>query len=126
MCDSIAYFANISETLAGRLGIVELDTPFLCGDMSAGNRAGSRCGLPGGLFLAVPAQNTSRTCPKCGHVAADNRRSQAVFACVECGYSENADLVGAINVLRAGHARLACKVNGEVSRQQQEPSERAA
>jgi putative transposase len=80
----------------------------------------------GGLFLAVPAQNTSRTCPKCGHVAADNRRSQAVFACVECGYSENADLVGAINVLRAGHARLACQVNGEVSRQQQEPSERAA
>jgi putative transposase len=80
----------------------------------------------GGLFLAVPAQNTSRTCPKCGHVAADNRRSQAVFACVECGYSENADLVGAINVLRAGHARLTCQVNGEVSRQQQEPSERAA
>jgi len=80
----------------------------------------------GGLFLAVPAQNTSRTCPKCGHIAADNRRSQAVFACVECGYSENADLVGAINVLRAGHARLACQVNGEVSRQQQEPSERAA
>jgi hypothetical protein len=35
-------------------------------------------------------------------------------------------LVGAINVLRAGHARLACEVNGDVSRQQQEPSERAA
>ncbi|HHU94674.1 MAG TPA: hypothetical protein GXX62_06330 [Alcaligenaceae bacterium] len=25
-----------------------------------------------------------------------------------CGFEENADLVGAINVLRAGHARLAC------------------
>jgi len=80
----------------------------------------------GGLFLAVPAQNTSRTCPRCGHVSKDNRMSQAVFACVECGFNENADMVGAINVLRAGHARLACEVNGNVGRQQQEPTERAA
>jgi putative transposase len=49
-----------------------------------------------------------------------------VFACVECGFTENADLVGAINVLRAGHARLACEVNGEVGCQQQEPTEAAA
>jgi putative transposase len=80
----------------------------------------------GGLFLAVPPQNTSRTCPCCWHVSGDNRKSQAEFACIKCGFQENADLVGAINVLRAGHARLACEVNGEVSRQQQEPSERAA
>jgi len=79
----------------------------------------------GGLFLAVPPQNTSRTCPCCGHVSGNNRKSQAVFACVDCGFQENADLVGAINVLRAGHARLACEVNGDVSRQQQEPTERA-
>jgi len=80
----------------------------------------------GGLFLAVPAQNTSRTCPRCGHVSKDNRMSQAVFACVECGFNENADLVGAINILRAGHAPLACEVNGDVGRQQQEPTKRAA
>jgi putative transposase len=80
----------------------------------------------GGLFLAVPPQNTSRTCPCCGHVSKDNRKSQAVFACVDCRHCENADLVAAINILRAGHARLACQVNDEVSRQQQEPSERAA
>jgi len=68
----------------------------------------------GGDVLAVPPQNTSRTCPACGHVAAENRQTQAQFACVECGFVENADLVGAINVLRAGHARLACEVNGAV------------
>ena len=68
----------------------------------------------GGLLLAVPPQNTSRTCPCCSHVSGDNRRTQAEFACVACGFQENADLVGAINVLRAGHARLACKVNGDV------------
>ena len=35
-------------------------------------------------------------------------RSVAEFECEVCGFKENADLVGAMNVLRAGHARLAC------------------
>jgi putative transposase len=61
----------------------------------------------GGEVLAVPARNTSRTCPACAHVSAENRRTQVRFACVECGYENNADLVGAINVLAAGHAVLA-------------------
>ncbi|MBK1644143.1 cytosine methyltransferase [Thiocapsa imhoffii] len=68
----------------------------------------------GGHLIAVPPQNTSRTCPRCGHVAKENRQTQARFACVDCGYEDNADLVGAINVLRAGHARLACEVSGAV------------
>ena len=68
----------------------------------------------GGYLIAVPPRNTSRTCPACGHVSADNRTSQAKFACVECGFEENADLVGAINILRAGHARCACEVSGAV------------
>ncbi|AOU98638.1 cytosine methyltransferase [Acidihalobacter yilgarnensis] len=66
----------------------------------------------GGWLVAVPPQNTSRTCPCCGHVSADNRQTQAQFRCVECGFEENADVVGAINVLRAGHARFACEVSG--------------
>lgn len=68
----------------------------------------------GGHLVAVPPANTSRTCPACGHVSAENRPTQARFACVNCGFEEHADLVGAINVLRAGHARLACEVNAEV------------
>ncbi|CAI8919024.1 transposase [Methylocaldum szegediense] len=49
-------------------------------------------------------------------MSADNRRTQARFACVECGFEENADLAGAINILRAGHARCACEVSdAEVS-----------
>lgn len=65
----------------------------------------------GGHLIAVPPRNTSRTCPACGRVSANNRTCQAKFACVECGFEENADLVGAINVLRAGHARFACEVS---------------
>ncbi|MFT0546007.1 zinc ribbon domain-containing protein [Allopusillimonas ginsengisoli] len=68
----------------------------------------------GGYLIAVPPQNTSRTCPACGHVSKDNRQTQAQFACVECGFEENADLVGAINILRAGHARFACEVSDAV------------
>lgn len=68
----------------------------------------------GGHLIAVPPRNTSRTCPCCGHVSADNRQTQARFKCVECGFEGNADVVGAINVLRAGHARLACEVSGAV------------
>jgi len=68
----------------------------------------------GGHLIAVPPQNTSRTCPSCGHVSKDNRQTQAKFECVECGFEENADVVGAINILRAGHARLACEVSGAV------------
>ncbi len=68
----------------------------------------------GGDVLAIDPRNTSRTCPACGHVSAENRKTQSKFECVECGYAENADINAAINILRAGHARLACQVNGAV------------
>jgi putative transposase len=78
----------------------------------------------GGTLLAVPPQNTSRTCPVCGHVSKDNRRTQAQFLCVDCGYENHADVVGAINVLARGHRVLAC---GEPVQQcrsvKQEPTE---
>ena len=66
----------------------------------------------GGWLVAVPPQNTSRTCPCCDHVSKENRQTQARFECVQCGFEENADVVGALNVLRAGHARFACQVSG--------------
>lgn len=62
----------------------------------------------GGLVIAVPAQYTSQTCPCCGHVSKENRQTQANFTCVECGYTNNADIVGAINILERGHRLLAC------------------
>lgn len=65
-------------------------------------------GFNGGEVLAVPAHHTSQTCPACQHVSADNRKSQARFECVECGFSENADLVGAMNIKARGHRVLAC------------------
>lgn len=81
----------------------------------------------GGALELVPAHHTSQTCPECGHVSKDNRRSQAVFRCEACGHEAHADLVAAINILRrAGHARIACGETGLVGGLAQEPSRRAA
>lgn len=59
----------------------------------------------GRVVVAVDPRNTSRTCPECGHVAAENRVTQDKFHCAGCGHTAHADVVGAINVLRAGLAR---------------------
>lgn len=53
----------------------------------------------GGRLVLVPAAYTSQACHKCGHVAKENRESQAVFECVECGYRANADVNAAKNIL---------------------------
>jgi putative transposase len=46
---------------------------------------------------------TSQRCSACGYVAAESRRSQALFACVACGFACNADVNAARNIA-AGHA----------------------
>ena len=48
-------------------------------------------------FELVPPKNTSRSCPICGHTAEANRKG-LVFRCIACGYQDNADRVGAINI----------------------------
>ena len=58
----------------------------------------------GGQLIPVSPQYTSQCCPACGHTAKENRTTQALFACVQCGYSNNADVVGAMNVLQRGRA----------------------
>lgn len=52
----------------------------------------------GCTVVAVDPRHTSQACSRCGHTARNNRRSQSVFICRQCGYSLNADLNGARNV----------------------------
>ena len=74
----------------------------------------------GGWLVAIPPANTSRECPVCGHMCADNRKSQSVFSCVACGHTENADLVASKNIRGRGLnspkaraiGRIACEVSG--------------
>jgi putative transposase len=78
----------------------------------------------GGRLTAVPAHHTSQTCPICDYVSAENRKTQAVFLCVACGFEGNADVVAAVNILNRGSAilkyegqdfaQIACEVSGAV------------
>lgn len=56
----------------------------------------------GGQLIKVDPKYTSQTCNNCGHISKENRKSQSKFVCNTCGYSENADVVGAKNILARG------------------------
>lgn len=78
----------------------------------------------GGRVIVVSPKNTSRTCPRCYHISAENRLTQSRFACVQCHYENHADIVGAVNILRAGYAQLACGETVQLGRSMnQEPTE---
>jgi len=46
----------------------------------------------------TPSQYTSLTCPKCGNISRDNRKTQESFKCTNCGYEDNADSNSANNI----------------------------
>ncbi|MGB9499966.1 MAG: RNA-guided endonuclease InsQ/TnpB family protein [Dissulfuribacterales bacterium] len=75
----------------------------------------------GGKVIAVPPQYTSQTCPRCGLVSKDNRTSQSSFKCQRCGYTENADVVAAINIKAVGQTVLACGEDALATSVKQEP-----
>lgn len=63
-----------------------------------------KCKEKGSVLLLCPPANTSRACLSCGHIHKNNRLDQATFVCEKCGYTNNADYVGAVNVLRKAKA----------------------
>ena len=83
-------------------------------------------GWLGGEVLFIPPKNTSITCPVCNTIAKENRRTQSHFECITCAYCNHADVVGAINIKRAGHVRLACGVEPMGTTVKQESLETAA
>ena len=46
----------------------------------------------------VHASYTSKMCPVCGCIEDENRPSQEVFECIECGHKANADFNAAKNI----------------------------
>lgn len=61
-----------------------------------------KCVLAGVPFIRVPAAYTSQCCSGCGHTCRENRESQAVFLCKECGFTCSADVNAARNILTRG------------------------
>ncbi|QHC20278.1 RNA-guided endonuclease InsQ/TnpB family protein [Streptomyces sp. GS7] len=93
-----AYLPNGAGAKAGlNRSILDVGWGLFLGILAQKAESAARRVIP------VNARNTSRTCPECGHVARENRVTQAKFECVKCGLVANADHVGALNVLnRAG------------------------
>ncbi|MEM7592198.1 MAG: transposase [Cyanobacteria bacterium P01_A01_bin.83] len=61
----------------------------------------------GGELIQVNPKNTSRKCPKCNYISAENRKTQSLFCCQQksCNYTANADYVGSVNIREAGLAQ---------------------
>jgi putative transposase len=68
----------------------------------------------------IDAAFTSQRCSACGHVAAESRKSQALFACVACSFACNADVNAARNIA-AGHAVTARGGDGAARPVNREP-----
>jgi hypothetical protein len=61
----------------------------------------------------MPARRcTSQECSKCSHTHSDNRRSQALFVCQNCGFAEDADTNAAVVIKELGISML---VTGEIT-----------
>ena len=73
----------------------------------------------GGELHYVNPQYTSQKCPSCSNIDSQNRPSQSQFQCRKCYYENHADNVGALNILAAGLAVIACQANSVRSRQQE-------
>ncbi|GAA5261525.1 RNA-guided endonuclease InsQ/TnpB family protein [Methanocalculus sp. MC3] len=52
-------------------------------------------GIP--VYLVDP-KYTSQQCSACGHINRENRKTQSEFCCLQCGYTDNADINAAKNI----------------------------
>ncbi|MGH3197261.1 MAG: zinc ribbon domain-containing protein [Streptosporangiaceae bacterium] len=75
---------------------------------------------PGRVEKKINPAYTSQRCSACGHVAAESRKSQALFACVACSFACNADVNAARNIA-AGHAATARGGDGNIWPVNREP-----
>lgn len=60
-----------------------------------------KAALAGVPLVLVDPKNTSRTCPICSTISKSNRKTQATFRCIRCGFSGLADTIAAENIRRA-------------------------
>ncbi|MBB2156624.1 transposase [Gluconacetobacter diazotrophicus] len=80
----------------------------------------------GGSLIEVPAAYTSQTCSVCGAVDPASRATQARFVCTNCGYTENADVNAAKNILRRADCSLKSVEGHRIQRPDEAESTRRA
>ena len=62
----------------------------------------AKLGIP---TVSVPPHGTSQTCPRCGDRHPNNRKSQAVFRCRNCGLYAHADWTAAVIIRNRAYVR---------------------
>lgn len=62
------------------------------------------------IVQQVNPQYTSQKCSSCGFVFSENRESQSVFDCKNCGFEINADLNASINIRNEAQKAVGCTV----------------
>lgn len=68
-----------------------------------------KCPWYGSTKIEVEPRFSSQECSRCGFTHKDNRKTQAEFLCIKCGYTDNADLNAAKVILGRGIAIL-CQI----------------
>ncbi len=71
-------------------------------------KLGAKCHFYGIEYVEVDESFTSQKCSRCGIVSKSNRKFRGLYVCKECGNVVNADINGAINILKkvAGESAL--------------------
>lgn len=54
---------------------------------------------------------SSQTCSKCGHTCKENRKTQSLFECVSCGFTENADFQATLILYQRGQTLMEANVD---------------
>jgi len=67
-------------------------------------------------IIKVEAAYSSQECSVCGNTCKENRKTQSLFECTSCGYTENADYQAALNLLKRGHSLLEANVSHKTMR----------
>jgi transposase len=105
------YAVFAVENLPGR-GQQKMDTGGMTAHRKRENRDSvaryeflSICERFGGTILPVPARNTTRECPDCGHPC--EKTSDCVIVCTSCGVARDRDHGATRNILRRGKESLA-------------------
>ncbi|MFB0545213.1 MAG: zinc ribbon domain-containing protein, partial [Asgard group archaeon] len=68
----------------------------------------SKCEYYGIKYIEIHEAYTSQTCAVCGIVEKNNRKYRGLYVCKNCGIVLNADVNGALNIMK--------KVVGEFAR----------
>lgn len=109
------HIVNLMRSASGpgKRSKTALNHSLAMASLSSLNRIlGLQCLKRGVHVLPVPARGSSQSCPNCGYRHRNNRETQAMFRCRNCGWTGNADKSAAIILRNRGFVRTTEHIHG--------------